>query len=838
MDEEQDDEFKSECLLLQLYGDIATLKMKKRPMEMEDIGTSEDQSVVRNILVEGSPGIGKTMLSWELCRQWAEGKMLQDIDIVLMLQLRKKRVHEATSLFDLFHHDNDSIKREVLDHVTSVEGRGVFLVLDGYDELSQDHRTDGSILNQLLIGECLPKATIMITIRPLASDSLCYEFRESIHQHIEVVGFNDDDIKSYMEIACQKHPKILPDFESYIESNPFVSSIMYIPLQCAIITDKYIEKWRQNKGKAYAPTTLTQLYTDILLSSLIRYNNDHPVYSRYKRKITELSDMPSEVQERLWKLSQLAAEGLEKKIFIFDNIPCDHMGLMQSAEEELMFGSTVSYCFLHLTLQEYLAALHWSRMGSEDMVRLVSETSLFPLDTLVRDGITTGYFWPALYFLSGLTKLSLVPIELLNKSLKSADNMVADEDNLGLNIATALEIFDIDFVAIASIVSKKKCNPYFFQMLFETQSHELTTRLFANENIVPAINNPLECFVTAWCVANSDPTSQWSLRFESISMLKKFVQHFEKFVGSNKLYGSVTWIWLTDIHQENAKPELGLSLSSLFPSLEGLALIHFTLENIKQIFPFLNSVQKLVSLKALVIYTYRAEDELPAAVSLPELHCPSLKNIWLQGTGSASLIPSLVLPNINALVVIVFMKWCRQISEFSELCTTLRQSTSLECFCWNAACLNTREMNELVSALEHIRSLKVVKYDDHYMLSDLGFDHLIRAINGIDLINFVVGEEQNILHKFFSPLRSLPQLVAVNVPTIDIDEQNDEEYRSLSLVEVAENHDDNLKLVLSILARLQRKRCEQKIRTATTDPSFTRERQRTLKSVKHDEELD
>ena len=71
---EQDDELKSECLLVQLYGDIAAIKMKKRPMKIEDIGTSEDQSVVRHILVEGSPGIGKTMLSGELCRQWAEGR--------------------------------------------------------------------------------------------------------------------------------------------------------------------------------------------------------------------------------------------------------------------------------------------------------------------------------------------------------------------------------------------------------------------------------------------------------------------------------------------------------------------------------------------------------------------------------------------------------------------------------------------------------------------------------------------------------------------------------------------------------------------------------------------
>ena len=135
-------------------------------------------------------------------------------------------------------------------------------------------------------------------------------------------------------------------------------------------------------------------------------------------------------QEQVWKLSQLAAEGLEKGQFIFDSIPCDDMGLMQSAEEELVIGRSVSYCFLHLTLQEYLAALHWSRMGSEDMVRLVSETSLFPLDTLVRDGITkaAGYHWPALYFLSGLTKLTSVPVELLKTCLAAADNELNEED--------------------------------------------------------------------------------------------------------------------------------------------------------------------------------------------------------------------------------------------------------------------------------------------------------------------------------------------------------------------------------------------------------------------------
>ena len=734
---------------------------------MEDIGRSEDQSVAQHILVEGSPGIGKTMFSWELCRQWAEGKMLQAWQIVLMLQLRRKYVREAKSLSDLFYYVDERVKQEVLDHIMSVDGRGVFLVLEGYDELTEDQRTEGSILNLLLIGDCLPKATIMVTSRPLASDSLCPEFKKTIHQHIEVVGFNDENIELYVESVCQnQQPQIVPsDLLSQIKSNPFVSSIMYIPLQCATLTALYIEKWRKNKGKAYAPTTLTQLYTDLLLSSLIRYISDHPVYSR--RKIRQFSDLPSEVQEQVWKLSQLAAEGLENRQFIFDSIPCDHMGLMQSAEEELVIGSSVSYCFLHLTLQEYLAALHWSRMGSEDMVRLVSETSLFPLDTLVRDGITAGHHWPALYFLSGLTKLTSIPLELLNKSLKEGDNVLDDDDDNNFNLIQAF-----DALSAFAVLKKKKCNPHFFQIMFETQSRDLTTKLFTNENVALTITNPLECYVTAWCVANSDPTSQWMPEFENILILKEFLEHFERFAigcGSTKSsYGSVVGMGLNSsqhLISQHATAELVQSLSSLFPCLELLAFGIDTPAEIEQMIPLLGSVLKLVSsLKTLVILSADTdqEGELPAAVCIPPLHCPSLTTVWLRGRASASLIQSLVLPNINTLTTILLVK-CRPMSgsEFGNFCTSLCQSTSLECFSWNNVDLNAHEEKELVSALEQISSLKMVDYNNTQILTDVGIRQVKQAMSSSAVIQgFNDGTYdkklfEDKLREWSRPLRSL-----------------------------------------------------------------------------------
>ena len=700
--EEEEEEVKSQCLLLQLHGDVAAIKKKRRPMEMEDIGISEDQSVAQHILVEGSPGIGKTMFSWELCRQWAEGKMLQDKDIVLMLQLRSKSVREAKSLSDLFFHSNDSIKQEVLEHITSVDGRGVFLLLEGYDELTEYQRTEDSILNKLLIRDCLPKASIMVTSRPLASDSLCPEFRESVYQHIEVLGFNDEDIKSYVETACHKQPQVLADLLSYISSNPFVSSVMYIPLQCAILTALYIEKWKQKKGGLYAPTTLTQLYTDLLLSSLIRYISDHPVYSKCKTKIRQLSDLPSEVQEQVWKLSQLAAEGLENRKFIFDSIPCDDMGLMQSAEEELVIGSSVSYCFLHLTLQEYLAALHWSRMGSEDMVRLVSETSLFPLDTLVRDGITkaAGYHWPALYFLSGLTKLTSVPVQLLKTCLIAAHNRLKEDD--------VKDYIEKNPVLLPAYLASfgARYNPYFFQLLFESQSCDLVNELFLKETSQPIITNPLECFVTAWCVANSSPSSRWNLLFEKMSILAKFIDHFEQFgcCSLKQKHGTIVGIYVNPVAEYST---ILSSFLSFFPCLEYLSLKNIIVD-VTHFVPLFSSLHKLVSLKSFGITVKGDEGVLPA-VTIPPQHCPSLSWVQLEGRAISFLFQSLVLANINTLTV---LSCSLASSDLSSLCTGLCQTTSLKAFVLGDTDLTTHEAKELASALEQNRSLEVVGIDE------------------------------------------------------------------------------------------------------------------------------
>ena len=676
--------------------------------------------------------------------------MLQDRDIVLMLQLRSKRVREAGSLSDIFHHDNDCIKREVLDHVTSVDGRGVFLVLDGYDELAEDQKTEGSILDKLLTGECLPKATIMVTSRPIASDSLCPEFRERVTQHIEIVGFNDEDITSYVESACKQESQILPDLMSYISSNPFVFSTMHIPLQCAIITALYIEKWKRNKGNMSVPTTLTQLYTDVLLSSLIRYISDNPVYSKCSTTaIRQLSDLPSKVQDQVWQLSKLAAVGLEEKQFIFDSIPCDHMGLMQCTVGELVIGSSVSYCFLHLTLQEYLAALYWSRLGPKEKVRLISETSLFPLDTIINDqdgfdSKKSGYHLPALYFLSGLTKLTQFPLHLLQSSISVSLHRSAEAVDQAIIESSSVDSalvpnFDLDKIVVAEIFMGAKCTGNFLQILFESQSHDLIRKLFAGDTLLPVLNGPLSCHVTAWCIANSDPTSQWTLCFiEDQCTIQDFANQLQKFSDTSYQHGSIISLFTNNpnvfvhIHPsaQLPVPSLLLHLQSIVFFLDKDILLTDSAD-ISHLLPFLSCLHKLTSLKTLVIAD---NDLLPSAASLLPQHCPSLSKVIVS---NPSLFHSLVVPNFNTLTYII----CAMTStDLSSLCTGLERTSSLKALKLEADLNTYEEVEVLGCALKQNRSLKQVAIELPQITLD-GFELLKQILSchpTVELYNVLV----------------------------------------------------------------------------------------------------
>ena len=508
-------EEREEGMMKKLYGNVAEFVQQRKLLGIEQLAeVKEGEKLPHNILIEGDPGVGKTTLVWELCKGWGENRLLQQWDVVVLIQLRDVDAREATNLEQLLDPDNQFGSE--LDYIKRTCGNGVMIIFDGYDELSEKQKQRTSVFQRLLVRRLLPSATLLVTSRPLATQELPIEFREQLHEHIEVVGFSDNDIDEYVKCKFCDTPDMLIDFQSYISSHPFIYKAMYIPLHCALVTDLYQTYWRKGK-KEFAPKTITQLYTCFLHSLLERYLDDHPVYGTQELCVQELTDLPQDVFDDLMKLAELAAKGIREQEYVFDNLTHNTLGLMQRVNDsESCKSKSVSYSFLHLTLQEYLAALYWSKLSSEKVSPLFTETGALPVkecisgDVLAEDKYRQEYsniHWPVLLFYGGLTGVVGTPLENIFVGMKSSVNH---------NV---------------------------LYLLFESQNPEyISTVLKENEYKVDIISK-LQSYITGYCISHSSSTAEWIITDGSNQLLQSMISS----TSSSSMGGMISYLRISKV---------------------------------------------------------------------------------------------------------------------------------------------------------------------------------------------------------------------------------------------------------------------------------------------------
>ena len=495
------------------HGKVDEIQKEKISLTIKEIGSpSKGKAIAHFVLVEGAAGIGKSTLCWQLCQSWSEGKLQHVWDLVVLVEVRDETTRKATRVYDLLYHPDDKIRESVAQEVQKREGEGILIIFDGYDELSDDQRSELSVFQKILSNRLLQKATVMVTSRPIATSSLPANFKRDLDQYIVIAGFNETDIQKYISLACKENTKLLKDLRSYVSSRPFIFSVMYNPLHCTIVTELYIQYWKDGR-KGFAPNTLTELYTAFVLNLLRR-----SLPPELSAKIEKPTDLNSQVYKNLMQLAELAAKGLEKKEYIFDHVSCDTLGLLVSVRHIYNVQAKRSaYMFLHLTLQEYMSAFYWSEQQQElrnflKRQEIHSITDIHKIQFLDSSIKTTH--WPLFLFIAGL-----------NHSLLFSAIMPPLKDSR--------YFFDSDILYP------------FCQLLFEAQSPRSVSEVFTHKSVDASdeffylqdqVSLHIYYYVLGYCIANSDKTSTW---FVEITSHESFLHIFSD--GMHYLNNTVSW---------------------------------------------------------------------------------------------------------------------------------------------------------------------------------------------------------------------------------------------------------------------------------------------------------
>ena len=352
-------------------GRVDSIAERKKEIRYEDIFDFEatvDKSKKMpydskhfRMLIDGAPGVGKTTLCRKFCKDWGAGQVLKQFSIVWLLNLREERIAKAKSLDDLFQHYNKKLLKKLLEHIEETGGEGNLLVCDGFDELSKKERTQHSLFLDIIRGKVLPKCSVIISSRPYASQML--QQMKSITHHVEIVGFTEKQIKECIRQNITDKPKA-EELIQQLKQRLDILSLCYTPLNAAITLYVYKQE------KHTLPTTLTQLYTLYTLHSLKRSVKIH-FENLDADDITDLKNLPDSIALPFIALCKMAYNGLQDDQLGFSTsqLPqslqgcpgCkgtkpDLLGLMSGSKSFTGSNVEVSYQFIHLTAQEFLAA--------------------------------------------------------------------------------------------------------------------------------------------------------------------------------------------------------------------------------------------------------------------------------------------------------------------------------------------------------------------------------------------------------------------------------------------------------------------------------------------------
>ena len=382
-----------------------------QPKTQEDIVDAEKKKV----LIVGRPGIGKSLFCTKLLRDWAFSRPLFNaelhFDFAFLLKFRKFNSEEKFSLRELFSRAEFSPSKRLDDEVWShiVQNPNKLLILfDGFDEFSEissfgaNHRSSTSeeqamplfaLLYNIVKGHLLAGATVVTTTRPTAvSDLTTFPFQSTF----EILGFASEQVEEYVDNFTKTAAKkdTGKKIWQHISTNMNIFTLCYVPVNLFIVCSCLLEvlNFENLSTGVGLPTKLTHIYQMATKLFFFRHNEQYRD-KHLRREDIESKEWPPEFKP----LAKIAFDGIRERKLIFSSNEVSKDVVESALFHRLPdlktapFKHEAQFCFIHLTMQEFLAAKH-----------IVDTMKEAELRRFVADHINEGEWQMVMQFVAGL----------------------------------------------------------------------------------------------------------------------------------------------------------------------------------------------------------------------------------------------------------------------------------------------------------------------------------------------------------------------------------------------------------------------------------------------------
>ncbi|XP_059361622.1 NACHT, LRR and PYD domains-containing protein 12-like isoform X1 [Carassius carassius] len=354
----------------QIESNHNRLTAKDTPIQCNDMFKDHMGRQNRKVLTVGIAGVGKTVSVNKFILDWAKGKENQDIIFIFLLPFRElnlmKKEYSLMGLLNTYCFSG-------LKELTSLpeDGNKVMFIFDGLDECrfslsfeEGDSFTDvnkkttvSKIVTSLIKRHLVPSALIWITSRPAAASLIP---RQYIDQVTEIQGFSDEQKEKYF--IRNRSPEVAENIIRHIRKFRSLYIMCHIPVFCWIsLTVLQPQLVQESNDKT--PTTLTGMYTNFLLSQKQQMKIKYCKDPKTKAEVMSFDEI-------ILKLGKLAFKQLQKGNLIFYNEDLEECGLnvnegsvysglcTRMFQEEKSMSERNVYSFIHLSIQEFIAALY------------------------------------------------------------------------------------------------------------------------------------------------------------------------------------------------------------------------------------------------------------------------------------------------------------------------------------------------------------------------------------------------------------------------------------------------------------------------------------------------